>query len=171
MTMPTLDFIHMHVIPAAYSLLPPALASQRASSMLLAIGLQESRFQYRKQLGGSAKSFWQFEVVGVRGVMEHNATKDLAVEVLKALEYEPWIDPAMVYMALEHNDILACALARLLLVTSKMPLPDVDEPDAAWALYLACWRPGKPHVEPWGGRYRDAWERVSHPGGPVPLIA
>jgi hypothetical protein len=166
-----LDLVHMHIIPAAYSLLPPELASQRASSMLLAIGLQESRFQYRKQVGGSARGFWQFEVVGVRGVMEHPATKDLAVDVLKALEYEPWIDPAMVYMALEHNDILACAMARLLLATSKLALPDVDEAGAAWALYLACWRPGKPHEAPWSGRYRDAWSRVSHPQGPVPLIA
>jgi hypothetical protein len=166
-----IDLIHMHIIPAAYSLLPPELASQRASAMLLAIGLQESRFQYRKQVGGSARGFFQFEVVGVRGVMEHPATKDLAVDVLKALEYEPWMDPALVYMALEHNDILACALARLLLATSKLPLPDVDESASAWGLYLACWRPGKPHAEPWNGRYRDAWGRVSHPSGPTPLIA
>ncbi len=46
--------------------------------MLLAIGLQESRFEHRRQLGnGPARGFWQFEAGGgVKGVMTHLASRD-----------------------------------------------------------------------------------------------
>ena len=35
--------------------------STAADVLLLAIGLQESRFEHRQQIGGPARSFWQFE--------------------------------------------------------------------------------------------------------------
>jgi hypothetical protein len=147
-----LDLIHMHVIPATYSLLPQEMASQRASAMLLSIGLQESGFANRRQVGGPARGFWQFEVSGVRGVLEHPATKTVACEVLKDLEYDPLMEAGWVQALLEHNDILACAFARMLLWTSALALADVDEAAEAWTFYLSCWRPGKP-------------------SGPTPLIA
>ena len=46
-----------HVMPAAFSLLPPNMDSREARVMLLAIGMQESRFKHRKQIGGPAKGF------------------------------------------------------------------------------------------------------------------
>ena len=61
--------------------------------MLLAIGLQESRFEHRRQLVGNpprpigpAMSFWQAEVGGgmVRGVRIHRATRDAAAQLYRA---------------------------------------------------------------------------------------
>lgn len=43
----------MESIDEAFSLLPSKMNSKEARLMLLAIGLQESRFQYRRQLVGS----------------------------------------------------------------------------------------------------------------------
>jgi hypothetical protein len=81
------------------------------------------------------------------------------------------MEAGWVQALLEHNDILACAFARMLLWTSALALADVDEAAEAWTFYLSCWRPGKPHPGPWAGHYRDSWQRVSHPSGPTPLIA
>ena len=47
--------------PAAKLL--PGMDSAKARVMLLAIGLQESRFEHRRQIGGPARGFWQFESV------------------------------------------------------------------------------------------------------------
>ena len=67
--------------------------SKEAAVMLLAIGLQESRFIDRRQLVGKppeptgpAKSFWQGERGGgmVQGVRMHEATRDKAKLLYKA---------------------------------------------------------------------------------------
>ena len=44
----------------ALALLPSAMDTPQAHCMLLAIGLQESRFVHRRQIGGPACGFWQF---------------------------------------------------------------------------------------------------------------
>jgi hypothetical protein len=61
------------ITPTFWNLLPCRFASNEAIVMLLAIGLQESRFQHREQIGGPAVSFWQAEKSGgmVRGVLNH----------------------------------------------------------------------------------------------------
>lgn len=141
-------------LSSAYSLLPSGLCSPEATQMLLAIGWQESRFEHRHQLGGPAKGFWQFERGGgVKGVLEHPKTRGLIRDVLIALKYENAYD-SHCYTALEHNDVLAAAFARLLLVPHPKKLPLVDQPNAGWDYYLACWRPGKPHAKTW----LHAWE-------------
>ena len=59
----------------ALLLLPAKMTSPQAEVMLLAIGLQESQFEHRCQLGnGPAKSFWQGEQGGgmVAGLLSYN---------------------------------------------------------------------------------------------------
>lgn len=152
-----LDFTQRHTIPAAYSLLPSAMESDAATAMLLAIGLQESRFKHRQQIGGPAQGWWQFERGGgVIGVLSHDATKQHASEVCEILGYKPnsWV----VYGVLADNDVLAACFARLLLWTLPAPLPtDADE---AWRQYLEAWRPGKPHPATWPRNYAAACEAV-----------
>ena len=157
------DHILTHTIPAAYSLLPTAMQSTEATALLLAIGLQESRFLHRRQTkGGPARGFWQFEAGGgVRGVRRHAATAQTIVDVLTTLRY-PINQPTTYYHAiLEHHDVLACCFARLLLWTLPATLPGRDEAELGWTQYLDAWRPGAPHPETWPSLYMEAWDRVS----------
>ncbi len=126
---------------------------RQAEAMLLAIALQESRFQYRQQIGGPAHGWWQFERGGgVRGVLSHHASRDTARLLCDTLGYPA--DESAVYAGIVHNDVLACGFARLLLYTDADPLP-VSEDDG-WNYYLRNWRPGKPHPKTWGEMWRRA---------------
>jgi hypothetical protein len=62
------------------------------------------------------------------------------------------------YDALERDDMLACAFARLLLYTDSRPLPAIGDADGAWDYYIANWRPGKPHRQTWDALYAQALE-------------
>lgn len=127
--------------------------------MMLAIGLQESRFQHRQQIGGPARGFWQFEKGGgVKGVIMHEATRELAQAVCKSRGVPATADA--VYAALDQDDVLAAAFARLLLWTDPKPLPALGETDQAWGLYARTWRPGKPHRQTWNALYNRALEAV-----------
>jgi len=150
-----LPYVAKIVIPAAFAMLPFEMRRPEAKGMLLAIGLQESRFLYRKQIRGPARGFWQFEENGgVRGVLNHAVTKPLITDVLARLQYSALIDTS--YEAIAHNDVLACCYARLLLYTHPEALPGVGEQERAWDYYLATWRPGKPHPETWA----ECWQRA-----------
>ncbi len=152
-----------HTIPAAYSLLPDRMQSAEATAMLLAIGMQESRFEARRQLPkGPARGFWQFERGGgVVGVLEHSSTAPLAAKVLDSLRYPLTVDDVACHAAIEHNDVLACCFARLLLWTLPDALPKRLEPERAWHQYIRAWRPGKPHVQTWPANFALAWSIVS----------
>lgn len=155
--MTTESYIARLVLPAALSLLP-GMASPEAYALLLAIGRQESdEFRARKQYqGGPARGFWQFEQGGgVAGVLRHEATKEHARRICRLLVVEPTA-PA-VWAALEHNDILAAVFARLLLYSDPRPLPPAEKPVDGWLIYLATWRPGKPHEPKWTGNFRAGW--------------
>ncbi len=151
-------------INPALALLPAAMYTPAARVMLLAIGLQESRFVHRRQIGGPARGFWQFEKGsrssrgGVWGVYLHPASKDHLVTLCKARSVA--CDPGAIYGALEYDDILAAGLARLLLWTDPGKLPAVGDADAALALYLRTWRPGKPHPQTWPALYAQAVAEV-----------
>ena len=55
----TLDEITRTAIDPALELFPKHMDSPQARVMLLSIGLQESRFEYRRQMGnGPARGFW-----------------------------------------------------------------------------------------------------------------
>lgn len=147
----TAAYVRDFVLPAALSLLPKRMNTAPARAMLMAIGLQESRFQYRRQLGGGpARSFWEFEMGGINGVLQHPSTRLIITSVLGSMRYLP----RDCYVAIEHNDTLAAVFARLLLYTHPKPLP--TDADDAWVYYLATWRPGKPHRDTWDEFYRHA---------------
>lgn len=137
--------------------LPERMFSEKAVVMLLAIGEQESKFMHRRQIGGPARGFWQFEQGGgVAGVLRHHATRDIAANVCADLQYKP--DGREVYEALADNDILAACFARLLLWTLPDALPGIGDEEGAWNQYIESWRPGKPHPKQWGKSYARALE-------------
>ena len=158
--MNTLGYIAKVVIPAAYCMLPKTMNTPEASAMLLAIGLQESKFEYRRQVKGPALSFWQAESGGgFRGLLSHHETRAISREVLAVMAYgEP---DERDFQAIEDNDILACCGARLLLWTHPKPLPAHDEQDYAWQYYLETWRPGRPHPQTWPECFSRAWGEVN----------
>lgn len=152
-----LETVHRYIVPAAYSLLPGEMASERATAMLLAIGLQESGFEHRYQIPiAHARGFWQFEQAGLQGVLHHAATADHASNVCWRLGYRA-ISAESLHPAIQHNDVLACALARLLLWTLPAALPGMDDHEDAWHQYLSAWRPGKPRPDGWPRHYHRAW--------------
>ena len=157
--MTTLAYVRGAVLPTALALLPAKFTSDRALALLLAIGLQESRFLYRRQVGGPAHGFWQFEERGgCLGVLEHQATQPLLLPVCETLQVPA--TPTALYQAIVHQDVLAAVCARLLLWPDPRVLPAELEVDKAWDIYLACWRPGKPHRETWLGCYQVGWSLV-----------
>lgn len=140
----------------------------QAGVMLTAIAGQESDWRHRRQVGGPARSFWQFEQGGgVNGVMTHPATKDYAAKVFAAFDVgEPslgaFVQPSTktVYEAMAWHDKLAACMARLNLWWAAPPLPNVDEVDKAWSYYLDTWRPGAPHRETWDAKHAAARKAV-----------
>lgn len=163
----TLSKIIRTGIDPALAMLPTMMDTPAARVMLLAIGLQESRFEHRRQLVGNpprpvgpAKSFWQAEQGGgmVHGVRLHPATRAAAAALYQARGV-PARD-ADIWEAIESDDVLAAGLARLLLWSDPGRLPTVGDADAAWALYLRTWRPGKPHPQTWPDLYRQAVAEV-----------
>lgn len=150
-------YVVQHVYPVMTALLPAPMASRPAFALLTAIALQETKFVARRQYGpGPARGFWQFEMGGTEGVLEHHASRAIAVGVCDVLGYPP--DPRTVHLALEHNDVLAACFARLLLWTDPRMLPQTaDDAMTGWLQYLACWRPGKPHPDTWNRYFEAAW--------------
>ncbi len=152
--MADLDVIVSRAIGPAYDLLPSRMQSDKATVMLLAIGLQESRFEHRRQIAGPARGFWQFELGGCVGVMNHPATRIYAVDVCNERGVQPVAKA--VYAALEHDDVLAACMARLNLWWDAAPLPELTDAEGAWRLYLRTWRPGKPHRQTWDALHKRA---------------
>ena len=164
----TLSEIIAAGINPALALLPAGMDTPEARIMLLAIGLQESRFEHRRQLVGNpprpvgpAKSFWQAEQGGgmVHGVRLHVATSAAAAHLYRA-RCVPARDAA-IWDAIEHDDVLAAGLARLLLWSDPGRLPAVGDKQGAWNLYLRTWRPGKPHAATWPALYARAVAEVT----------
>lgn len=159
-----LDLVMSTSIRPGLALLPPAMDSREARVMMLAIGLQESRFTTRRQHPlrpgmpyGPANGFWQFERGGgVKGVLLHRSSRDYARIVCEARGVNS--DARTVWEALAEDDVLAAAFARLLLFTDPKPLPAIGAQDAAWAYYLRTWRPGRPHKGTWANLYARAME-------------
>lgn len=144
------------VYDATMQLLPAKMVSRESKALLLTIGMQESRFIHRRQVGGPARGFWQFEQGGgVYGVLNHPATKPIIRGVLEQLQYDYLTETS--YEAIADNDILACAYARLLLYTVPERLPGANQQAEGWRQYLSAWRPGKPQPLTWEPFYQQAW--------------
>ena len=159
----TLSEIRAQAITPALALLPARMSSPEAEVMLLAIGLQESRFQHRRQLAGPAKSFWQAEQGGgmVSGLLRYHddRVRDLVVGLCAVRGVDP--SPRAVWDAVEQDVVLAAGLARLLLWTDPGRLPRIGDADGAWQLYVRTWRPGKPHRGTWDALYAKSVDEVS----------
>ena len=164
MTQLTLKQINNDVVTPALQLLPAAMDTPQARVLLLAIHRQEDPEQRRAQLvivrgrqsKGPARGLWQFELAGgVNGVMTHAASRYWAAQVCKARGVN--FTARAVWLALESDDVLAAAFARLLIFTDAQRLPALGDTDAAWRLYRnRCWRPGKPHPAKWPSNYAAA---------------
>lgn len=148
-------------LDAALAMLPENMDSAQARIQILAIGLQESRFLYRRQMNeGPAMGFLQFERNGgVKGVLNHKASKSLARAICKARGVAA--TPMAAWKALESDDVLAMAFGRLLLWTDPEPLPAIGDADDAWNYYLRNWRPGRPHRKTWNAFYAQAKAQVT----------
>lgn len=158
--------------PTLATLAPQKWGSRTAAVMLGAIAKQESGLRHRDQLSsdgtagavGPATGLWQFELQGgFRCVEQHAATAEVLSKARKLLllpenEWQRWA-------ALCWSDAYACLCARALLWTLPDRLPDPDQMDLGWGLYLEAWRPGKPHSESWRSAWAGAVEAVS--GGSV----
>lgn len=101
-----------------------------AEAMLVSIGLQESDFRVRDQITpgpaviGLATGYWQFEKAGgVRGVMRHPSSRDIARQLAERAEVKFEEDAIWRSFAEAAQDELACGFARLLLLTDPQPLP------------------------------------------------
>ena len=149
----TLDQITKAGINPALTLLPPGMDTPQARVMLLSSGLQESRFEHRFQIvqgkpgaKGPARGFWQFELGtaascgGVWGVFLHEASNGPLKKIAAQRGVAP--SPTNIWQAIETDDVLAAAVARLLLWTDAKPLPKLGDVEGAWQLYLRTWRPG-----------------------------
>jgi len=155
--MTTIEYATRLVYPAALSLLPRHMDTPEARAMLTAIGLQESAFAARRQADdGPARGFWQFEPAGVRAVLNHRASQPHIVAALVTLGYSALADTSS--RAIEHNDVLACVYARLLVWTHPQRLPRQGERAYAQEYYLWLWRPGRPRLDKWPANFERAWQ-------------
>lgn len=130
-----------------------------ARRLLLAIALQETNLEHRRQVvsggeeNGPAASFWQFEIGGgCRGVLTHSSTRERMEKICAAYNVVP--TPRGLWEAMRYNDVVAAAAARLLVYTlpSKLPTKASD----GWLQYLSAWRPGKPHPRTWDAHWANA---------------
>jgi hypothetical protein len=161
----TLPQILRRAINPALRLLPHEMTSDTARGLLLCIGLQESGFETREQYGGGpARGFWQFEQGteashgGVWGVYAHPASSGPLQHVCRRRRVE--FDPVAIYNTLALDDILAAAVARLLIYTDPYSLP--FEQDDGWVMYAErTWRPGKPRPDDWPDNWGQAVDAMS----------
>lgn len=163
------NIVETALLPAL-TLLPHHLDTRPARVLLMAIGLQESRFEHRYQIvkgggKGPARGFWQFErgtresKGGVLGVFLHRSSAELLR--LLCRERDCNYDPLPIWERIESDDVLAAGLARLLLLTCPLPLPAIGDVEGAWTYYAKrTWLPGKPHRKTWDEFYANAMEYV-----------
>ena len=152
--------LNTEVLTPALALLPARMDSPQARAMLITIGLQESALIFRRQMNnGPAKGLWQFERGGgVKGVMTHPAAREHTLNLCNHFDIP--VSATAIWDALEVNDVFAATIARVLLWTDPLPLPDVGDATGSWALYERVWRPGKPHPAKWLGNRVQAAQAV-----------
>lgn len=143
------DYLKNAVLEAL-SLLPEKMDTPDARLALYAISKQESpdgdRRQIIKKDGklvplGPAKGLWQFERGGgCVGVINHPASRAHMQRICKGRGVD--FTSAALWNALEFDDVLAAAAARLLLYTDPRPLPKRGDVEGLWTVYTEVWRPG-----------------------------
>lgn len=148
-------------VDEAFQLLPIGMDTRIARVIHAAIGYQESKYKVRIQYGnGPARSYWQFEngkLAAINGVLNHASAAKSAKLVCSARGVEP--ERMAVWKAMETDDVLGAAFARLLMYTDPFPLPINAE--GAWKMYAdRLWRPGKPHPDEWPASWAFGLECV-----------
>lgn len=144
------------IIDPALRALPLLLPdTPNARRILLAIAIQETNLASRYQVldGGSAgpaRGWWQFERIGVEGVMQARPSTTRALCDACFVLYTP----AAVWRALEGHDKLAVGFARMLLLTHAAALPTKEQD--GWNQYIELWRPGKPSRTRWNRSWAAA---------------
>lgn len=158
------DVIRTAVAPAL-AILPAQMDTPEARVMLLSIGLQESRFTWRQQMGGGpARGFWQCEQGtpksrgGVWGFYLHPASRYWLSVLCKARGVQ--FDAVSIYNELDKDDVLAAGVARLGIFTDPKRLPAIDDTAESWALYKRVWKPGKPKPDTWPDMHAQAASAV-----------
>lgn len=156
---PLLGSVWANAIGPALAILPPSMATPQAWHMMLAAGLQESGLCARCQVlpgggRGPAHGLWQNEIGGVRAVMGNPATSAQAAILARSRGVS--FDAQVIWTAMERDDALAAGFARLLLWADPKKLPERDDQDAGWQLYLDAWRPGKPRLQDWAANWQRA---------------
>src|ERR1044072_5473692 len=125
---------------------PTTVPTPELRVALLSTAGQESLWKFRRQMGGPARGFWQFEKGGaLRGVMRHPETQERVKHLCNSLCIH--CDEGSLFEAIAWNDHFATAMARLLLWTDAAALPRFGEEQTTWNYYLRNWRPGRPRPE------------------------
>lgn len=163
----TVETFVAEALEPALKILPPQMDSPEARVLVTAIALQESGLAKRWQVAdlarpdikGPARGLLQFEKGGVAGVVRHQASRYWLWTLCKARGCRFETPP--IWSQLELDDVLAAGVARLLLFTDPKRLPEVDDEAGAWALYLRCWRPGKPRPDHWAANHARAGALVA----------
>lgn len=145
----------LSAIDEAFAFLPKPMDTRNARVMIYTTGLQESLFEYRRQVvevigrggkvelrpTGPAKSFYQFERGGgCKGVIQHDASRYWMHQACQWRGVE--FNPTALWNAIENDDVLATCAARLLYFTDPKKLPDASDEEGGWKLYTRTWRPG-----------------------------
>ena len=160
------DFLRVVVDPGVRFLsgiMAKDMGTDPAKVMLLAIALQESGLEHRRQIDSTgkpmatlARGWYQFEAGGgVAGVCSHAASKDPAAAACAKLLVP--FNQADIHESLAWHDQLATVFARLLLFTDPAPLPAIGDQQGALDYYLYNWRP-KGWENP-SQEIRDRWAR------------
>ena len=104
-----IDQILSDVLPSAYALLPPPMQSDELSALLIAIGLQQSRFMKRRPETASAcRGFWFLEPKHLAEIFRYSVARGPLVQAAHRLRYSVlMMDRAEVLQAVEHNDTLS----------------------------------------------------------------
>lgn len=154
------DFYQSIVVPTSTGILkalaPQIKDSSESRVLLLTIAGIESDWTGRRQNGGPARGYWQFEMMGgVKQLTDGSATtRGVMIKTCAALDIPFTLDT--IFEAMAWNDTLACVMARLLLWQDPAPLPAVGAEVAAWDYYLRNWRPGAPRAQAWHSYYETS---------------
>lgn len=157
------------ILPAM-ELLPASMWSVEAYALMLAIALQESGLRARRQqvwsrserrmVPGPARSLYQFELGGLKGVLQHPATQRHAARLVDALGYAE-ATPAELLDRMVDDDVLASGMARLNLFWYPKALPARAEgSEPAYRYYDDIWRPGVKRPNDWPPNWVRAWDTV-----------
>lgn len=158
--MPTPQQFITDALAPALGLLGPKCDTPKSRLQVLVSCLQESGLKDRQQVGGGpGHGLAQFEggpLSATAQVLKHGYARTAAVCLARKVSCTR---PA-IHAALLTDDVLAAALARVLLLTDAKPLPEIGDEDGAWDCYIRNWHPGKPDRKRFAKNYPIALQAL-----------